>query len=989
MEFSRRDFLKVLGATGATALSGCASEVPEKLIPYLIPPDETVPGEAVWYASTCRECPAGCGLLVKTREGRAIKVEGNPSHPINQGRLCARGQATLQGLYNPDRIRGPLRRDASGELRPVSWEEAEKFLVESLGAIQGRGLGRRIAFVAPLLTGSLDRLVRDWLKALGSERLFRYEPFGYEPLRAATRIAFGRDDIPTYRLDQAGLIVSFGADFLETWVSPVEFARGFAQMRRPVQGKMGRFVYAGPRMSLTGANADQWISPRPGTELYLALGMIHVILAENLAASLSGEESRVIRSLVRGFDPKTVAARTGVSAEETAQLAREFAVRKPSLAFAGGIASAGRNATATAVGASLLNYVAGNVGKTVLFGSRASFSGISSYSEIVSLIGAMGRGEIDALFVYNVNPAFTLPRAVGFEEALKKVPLVVSFSTFMDETTARAHLVLPDHAPLESWGDYSPREGIYGLLQPAMRPVFDTRALGDLLLSVAKKMGGKIAQGFPQENFYSYLRDRWKEMQRLDPKKDFEAFWEESLKGGGLWKDVRPEAVRLNLKAISNFEFRISNFEFDGDGEFYLCLYPSLTHFDGRGANRPWLQELPDPMTSIDWDNWLEIHPDAAARLKIREGDLIAVSSPYGKVELPAHLTKGVRPDVVAAPIGQGHTNFGRYASGRGVNLLELLAPAPERFSGALPWLAVKVGLAATGKRYLLASVAGSEQQYGRRIAQTVSLADLAAREIVEEKEPPQIYPPHEHLEHRWGMAIDLNACIGCSACVVACAAENNVAVVGKERVAEGREIAWIQIQRYLEESSVVSPRSAVAGPQSSDVKPKFVFLPMLCQHCHNAPCEPVCPVYATYHSPEGLNTQVYNRCVGVRYCSNNCPYKVRRFNWFQYEWPEPLNFQLNPDVSVRSKGIMEKCTFCVQRIREVKERAKSEGRKPRDGEIVPACAQTCPAEAIVFGDLKDPESRVSELWRDPRGYRVLEHLNTQPGITYLKKVKS
>src|SRR3990167_7275710 len=972
MNFNRRDFLKVLGVAGAATLAGCASEAPEKLIPYLIPHEEINPGEAVWYASTCRECPAGCGLLVKTREGRAIKVEGNPDHPVNRGRLCARGQASLQGLYNPDRIQQPLRRDASGKFEAISWEDAEKFLAEALDAVRGRGLGQQIGFISPLLTASLDRLIADWLKSLGSERLIRYEPFSYEALRAAHRICFNRDAVPVYDLSEAKFLLSFGADFLESWLSPVRLARGFATMRRPVDGKMGRFTYVGPRFSLTAANADEWISPKPGSELFLALGLIHLILQKGLAASLPEGELAEIRSFVKPYDPKTVAGRTELPEEKIVQLARGFSTQRPSLALGGGVASGSRNATATAGAISLLNYVTGNVGKTVRFGPTSNVAQLSSYRDLLSLTQTMAQGGIQALFLYDVNPLFTLPRSAGFANALKKVPLVVAVSSFMDETTAEAHLVLPHHTTLESWGDYLPQEGVRSLMQPAMRPLFNTKDLGDFLVSVAKKMGEQVAGRFPWGNFYDYLRDQWKEIhRRVDPKKEFDSFWEDSLQRGGIWQDAPQEAIRLNPKAIANLKSQISEAKFDGDG-LYLSLYPSLSHFDGRGANKPWLQELPDPMTSVVWDNWLEIHEETAKRLQIREGDVVSLSSPHGKVEIAAHLTRGVRPDVVAIPIGQGHTNFGRYGSGLGANPVDLLPFDAEPQSGAFVWFSVKLKVVKTGKRHTLASVAGSERQDGRGIVQEISLAELSQQKEVAEEEPKQIYPPHEHPKHRWGMAIDLNACIGCNACVVACNAENNIPAVGKEQIVKGRELAWIQIQRY---------------DVGTNGKPEVRFLPMLCQQCDAAPCEAVCPVYATYHTAEGLNAQVYNRCVGVRYCANNCPYKVRRFNWFQYDRPEPLNLQLNPDVTVRSVGIMEKCTFCVQRIREVENRAKAEGRAVKDGEVVPACVQTCPAEAIVFGDLKDPESRVSKVSHDVRRYRVLEHLNTQPAVTYLKKV--
>jgi anaerobic selenocysteine-containing dehydrogenase/Fe-S-cluster-containing dehydrogenase component len=980
-QINRRNFLKILGVGGAaTALVSCSVEPPEKLIPYLIPPEEIIPGVATWYATVCRECPAGCGILVRTREGRAVKVEGNPSHPVNRGRLCARGQASLQGLYNPDRIRQPLLRGDSGQFQSISWEEAERLLVERLADLRRQGKAKGIACVTPLLSGSLDHLIGTWLAALGSKRRLTYEAFAYEPLKAANRIAFGLDVIPSYDIGAAELLLSFGADFLETWISPVAYTSAFAATRAYRDGRVGTAIYVGPRLSLTAANTDQWVRIKPGTELYLVMGLIHVILKERLAPSLPQKEVEQLKALVKAYDPEAVAAVTEVPAGKVFRLARMFAGARPGLAIGGGVAAASRNATATLVAINLLNYVTGNVGRTVRFGPNANLAKLATYRDMLSLVKAMDKGEVQALLLYGVNPLFTLPEAAGFRAALKKTPFVVSFAPFMDETTTEANLILPDHTPLESWGDYSPWEGVHGLMQPVMQPVFNTKAVGDLLLSVAKRVDDRMAKEFPWPTFYEYARDRWGELhRRVAPMKEFEAFWEEALRSGGIWKEARATPVRLSPEA---FQMAFEPPELDGGAAeaFHLLPFPSLVHYDGRGANRPWLQELPDPVTEIVWDSWLEIHPEAAKRMGIGDGDVIAVTSPHGALELPAHLHDGLHLDTVAIPIGQGHSAYGRYAEGRGANPLVLLSPDPEEVSGGLAWSATKVTLRKTGRRHHLVTVGGSSQQFGRGIAQALSLAEMM--ELAKDGEgagreahrPKQIYPPHDHPKHRWGMSIDLNACVGCNACVAACYAENNIPVVGKERVAEGRIMSWIRITRFVEAQQ----------PNRPDIR----FLPMLCQHCDAAPCESVCPVYATIHTSEGLNAQVYNRCVGVRYCSNNCPYKVRRFNWFPYTWPEPLNWQLNPDVTVRTVGIMEKCTFCVQRIRGAEDRAKDEGRAVREGEVTPACAQACPARAIVFGDLKDPRSEVSKLSRDSRRYQVLEELNTQPAVTYLKKIR-
>jgi anaerobic selenocysteine-containing dehydrogenase/Fe-S-cluster-containing dehydrogenase component len=983
---NRRDFFKLLGIGGAASIAGCSSPAPERLIPYLIPVEEIIPGRATWYATVCRECPAGCGTLVKTLEGRAVKVEGNPDHPVNRGRLCARGQASLQGLYNPDRVRQPLLKDASGRFTPLSWDEAEEWLATRLKQLHGRR--QRIVWLTPHLTGALDQLIDGWLRAFGSTRRLRYEPFAYEAIKAANNLMFGLDAIPTHDVQSSEIIVSFGSDFLDTWISPVMYAREFAAMRTYQDGRMGRFIFIGPRRSLTAANADLWVPVPPGSEGMIALGMVRVIITKEFTRGVPKGEIEQINALVDRYTPRLISQATGVTPGDLDMLAMLFAKADPGLALGGGVAGDGQQATATVVAINLLNYVVGNIGRTVRFGPLSSLSRLSTHRDLVALIQAMNDGEVAALFFSEVNPVFSLPKSAGFEQALDKVPLVVSCGSVMDETTAKAGLVLPTHTPLESWGDDEPWEGLHGLMQPAMEPVFETKSLGDLLLSLANQSGGSQAQTFTEESFYELLRQRWRALHRqVRPEIDFETFWSEALQRGGVFQETHPRRVSLNLGALRD---ALQGFQAVGRPDHLILLpYFSMNHFDGRGANKPWLQELPDPITQLTWDSWLEIHPEDAQRLAIGEGDLLKVKSSHGEIELPAHLFTGVRRGTVAAPIGQGHTAYGRYADPhdpnatgfgdkrRGGNPFALLSADPESASGGL-LLTVPVTLTNTGIQYPPASVAGSVRQYDRGIAQAVALEKMAVGledngyEREEMHHIRQMYPPHEHPTHRWGMAIDLNACTGCSACVVACYAENNIPVVGKEQLTRGREMSWIRIERFEE------------GPADH---PGIRFVPMLCQHCDNAPCEPVCPVYATLHNSEGLNIQVYNRCVGTRYCSNNCPYKVRRFNWFTYPWPEPLHLQLNPDVTVRESGVMEKCTFCIQRITAGKARAKDEGRPVRDGDIVPACAQTCPTRAIVFGDLKDPASEVSRLSRSPHRYRVFEHLNTQPAITYLKKI--
>ncbi len=994
----RRDFLKILGLSGAgSGLVGCAQEPAQKLIPYLVQPEEIIPGIPTYYASACRECPAGCGVHVKVREGRPIKVEGNPDHPVNAGRLCARGQAALQGLYNPDRITSPLRRAEGGELEPISWEDAEALLADRVSALRAAGRADGVYLFTDGARGSLDRLFDTWMDAIGSPNRVVYESFDVAPLREANRLCFGRAEIPHYELDQAELIVSFGAGFLETWISPVQYARLFAASQSFRDGQLGRFIFIGPRRSLTGTNADEWVPAKPLGSMLLALAMTRIVIAEGRA----GVEAGAIRPIVEPFTPERVAEATGISPETIERLAHEFATAPSSLALPPGPELADQKATAAHVAVNLLNYAAGNVGRTVRFGPNVLRRPPAGAARLAAAIQAMGAGEVDIALLHGSDPVYTLPPASGFSEALGNVGLVVSFASFMDETAAAADLILPEHTPLESWNDHQPQVGVHTLMQPTINPLFDTKATGDVLISVAARIGDLEAARFQWPDYPSYLRDAWRAVQReFAPGEGFESFWRSALSRGGVWRDVATLPVTLN-RAVAGVDFEEATLDGDERMPYTLLAYPSPTLYDGRGANRPWLQELPDPVTKVVWNSWIEIHPEAAARLGVHTGDVLAVTSPHGTLEVPAYVYPGIRPDVVAIPIGQGHAHYGRWASGRGVNPLTLLPAAADESSGGRAWLATRASLARTGRRLSLVQTQATHDDHDREVAEVIGLA--AAREAEERAHTEMRGAPDALVEtaedadpkspYRWGMAIDLSSCIGCSACVTACYAENNVPIVGEELCAQGREMAWIRIDSYYEQITAEDGHGEGGhegdshnGAGTSDHS-QVVHLPMLCQHCGNAPCEPVCPVYATYHNPEGLNVQVYNRCVGTRYCSNNCPYKVRRFEWFDYEYPYPLNLQLNPDVTVRQKGVMEKCTFCVQRILKARNDANAEGRDVGDGEAIPACAQTCPTEAIVFGNLRDPTSRVSRMARSGRAYHVLGELNTRPAITYLKAV--
>ena len=977
----RRRFLKVLGVTGAgaAALSSCGigPEPTERLIPYLIQPEDQIPGTATYYATTCRECPAGCGVRVRVREGRAVKLEGNPDSPINRGRLCARGQAALQGLYNPDRIAHPMVRNASGKFEEIDWDGALQRLSAKVREAQRKG----IVFLTGAEQSSFGDLVDEWMKQVGGRRM-SYEPFGFEALRAGNRIAFGTATLPSYDFANAKYVLSFGADFLDTWLSPVEFQNGFSRAHAFDAGRpasMAKFVYVGPRLSLTGMNADEWIAAKPGTEGMLALAMAQVIMSQHLAR-VPADASRLV-SVLGAHAPRAVAQVIGIDADTIVRLAREFARSGGGLAVAGGMATQDAKSAETVAAVNILNYVVGSVGSLVKFGPDLGVGSTNTFAELGTLISDMAAGRVSLLFVHGTNPAHSLPGA--FEQALGKVGYKVSFSSYMDETTAACDLVLPDHHPLEQWGDSRPRAGITALQQPVVQPVFGTQPTGDVILKLSGKTG----------TFQDYLQAKW----RTRHTTGFDQYWLESLAKGGIYGDAPTRAVRL--ADVSKVGFAAPAASADQDQEVIVFPHPAL--HDGRGANKPWLQELPDPVSKIAWHSWVEVHPDTAEKWGLATGDFLLLKSPFGAQKFPAWITRSVRPDVLAVPTGQGHTAYGRYAKDRSANAFELLGAQATAYGGRA--FIVRATATKTGEHRKIVTTEGNPRERGRGTVEVLGLARAKALHPGDapfhHEETPEYAAEavewwaerqHEKTElgnykgeqPRWGLAIDLSKCTGCSACVTACYAENNIATVGEDLMQRGREMSWMRLERYWLTDEDGEPQGAVNSP-------------MLCQQCGNAPCEPVCPVYAAYHTPDGLNGQVYNRCVGTRYCSNNCPYKVRYFNWYNYAepdgkyeaFPEPLSMLLNPDVTVREKGVMEKCTFCVQRIRGAQNQARLENRNVRDGDIVTACQATCPSEAIVFGDLNDRHSRVYELAGNPRGYHVLAGLNTKPAITYLARV--
>jgi molybdopterin-containing oxidoreductase family iron-sulfur binding subunit len=998
----RREFLKVLGSGAAVTSVGCSMERVEQLIPYVTSPDHTVPGVSTHYSTVCRECAAGCGVIAVVRDGRAIKLEGNPDHPVNRGALCARGQAALQGLYNPDRYRGPMVREG-GQLVPATWDAAVARVRQQIASIRSAGTAAGVRFLSHHENGSFAGFVDQWMSASGFGSHLSWDPEADLAVQAANRAEYGAT-WPALDFTAARLIVSIGADFLDAWGASVSQQLSFADARAKLLDAP-RFVYVGARRSLTGLNADEWIACRPGSEL---------AIANALLAAVGGGGSGTMAE---------AATASGVSEAALQRLAEELRATRPSLVL-GGVGSPDAHLVAQA--AARINRAVGNVAVTVKPAEAlAGMDGAAGAVAVAGLLAEMNAGQVPLLFVRGANPVYALPRSLGFAEAMQRVAFKVSFASYPDETAELCDVVLPDNHALESWGDAAAVAGTLTLQQPVMNPVFDTRATADVLLDLARGDASAASRFGTTGTYRDFLAGR-----HAGGRDAFGAALAGGLTSGTPLARAAQPAVALPAPVTP----------LAGDGEFYLVVQPSPVLGAGAGANKPWLQELPDPVSKIAWQSWIEVHPSTAARLGIHPGDHVTVTTAAGAITAPAYLYLGIQPETVAVALGQGHTAYGRYAQGIGANALDALGGVYDG-AGRLALTQTRARLSRAEGHSPLVTTEGSARQHGRGIARAVTAAQLAAGNVRQEAHHEFIGDAsHEFLpglrspvandaqgdlgdpasrskgmyapdhwsgmaSRRWAMTIDLARCTGCSACVTACYAENNIPTVGARwqgrslrpfhnpesgwdttpgaNIVKGREMAWLRIERYFE------------GGEDGSADFETRFLPMMCQHCGNAPCESVCPVFATYHAPDGLNVQVYNRCVGTRYCSNGCPYKVRYFNWHgygeearrQYAFPEPLNLQLNPDVTVRGKGVMEKCSFCVQRIRDAENLATLEGRTLEPDEFTTACAQACPSRAIVFGDAASEEWSVSRQVDDERAYHVFEELNTYTAVVYLQKV--
>ncbi len=963
---SRRGFLAAAGFGLAGSLASCSRAPVEQAIPFLIQPEAIVPGRATDYASTCGACAAACGLLVKTRDGRPIKLEGNPDHPLSRGGLCAVGQASILPLYDSQRLTTPLQQG-----QPATWTQVDRAIVA--GLTSARDAGRTVRLLTGTMTSPTARAVVDrFLSAVpGSEHIV-YDTLSASAIIDAHERTHGLRALPRYRFDRADVILGIDADFLGTWIAPVEYTAGYAARRVPGDQPphMSYHAQIEARLSLTGARADRRVVVAPGE--------YHVVVAHvaNRVARLAG-----VASLVEPLAPAPVAAEVIDDMGERLWRARGQA-----------LVVCGSHDVALQLLCNSLNHLLGAYGSTLDI-DRPSFQRQGSDRAIERLMADVAAGSVGALFIAGVNPVYELPGGATLADELRKVPLVVSLSSHLDETASVAGLVCPDRHPLESWFDAEPAADVVSVAQPTLAALGDTRQFVESLATWA---------GTPR-SAYDLLREYWQDRiypRRLDTASAFEPFWEKAVHDG--FVEVVPSAPAARAFTAVPLSPPPA-FVREADA-LSLVLYPKVAMLDGRGGLNPWLHELPDPITKATWDNYACLSPATAARLALDDGDVVRVHAGEGAaLELPVCRQPGQHDGVVAIALGYGRLGSERFAAvgprwldarptvGDNGRVGQNAAPLATLTDGAWRYSGASVRITSTGRRRALARTQSHHEiavpahlappgEKRRPIVQETTLAaylkDPSSGSHGHGEATEDLWPPdHPSTGHRWRMVIDLTKCTGCSACVVACQVENNVPVVGRDEVMRRREMHWMRIDRYYAD-----------GPDGVDV----IQQPMLCQHCENASCEAVCPVLATVRSEDGLNQQVYNRCVGTRYCANNCPYKVRRFNWFYYPREDHLqNLVLNPDVVVRSRGVMEKCSLCVQRLQEAKVEARRQGRPLADGEARTACQQSCPAQAITFGDGHDPESLVAERLHDPRHFRVLEELNVKPSVGYLTLVRN
>ncbi|MBA2248622.1 MAG: TAT-variant-translocated molybdopterin oxidoreductase [Chitinophagaceae bacterium] len=995
----RRDFLKYVGFSTAAAALAASCEMPvRKSVPFLNKPDDLIPGVANYYASTYISEGDVIPVIVKQREGRPIKIEGNTLSPITNGGTSAQAQASVLGLYDTSRLRYPM---SNG--KEVTFEIVDKMIAADIAAT----VKPLVLLTSSITSPTTQQIINEFLAKFAGSKHIQYDAVSYSGMLLANQSSYGKKAIPSYHFENAKVIVSLGADFLGTWLSPVVFANQYAKTRRIVEDKpaMSRHIQFESHMSLTGANADERILHLPSETGAVALALYNAVKS-------SPSDTGFLNNAALGPAIKKTA---------TELLANKGAA----------LVVCGSNDPNVQLLVNGINEAIGAGGKTIDWSSPVNYrQGIDA--DMATLTNDLNAGNIGALLIYGANPAYNYFAADKFISGVKKCPVTISFNERMDETTELCKYILPAHHWLESWGDAEPQQGYVSLIQPVIHPLFKTRPFQASLLS----WSGNVT------DYETYFKNYWtSKVGGIDNYN--KALQDGIINSGAATNNTTSDSTNTIAGKSPIVASVMSSSPFNGNiadattkvqniksGAVELVLYQKVSLGTGHHANNPWLQELPDPITKATWDNYAMISPAMGKSLfdidifKSRDTDnyevhpekpVVKITANGKTIELPVLIIPGVHPNVIAIAVGYGRQSstkdktadfIGKAANGAGINVYPLAT-----FNGTTVDYTATATVEKTGRTFMLAQTQVHNVTEGRPIVRETTLSKFIAdpkalgREEEEENKnygndfvkDATIYPYYDKPGMKWGMSIDLNTCTGCSACVVACNAENNIPVVGKEEVSRYHEMHWLRIDRYF---------------TGDAANPDVVFQPMLCQHCDNAPCENVCPVSATNHSSEGLNQMAYNRCIGTRYCANNCPYKVRRFNWADYTGADSFpdnqrgiisdvtmdmnddlpRMVLNPDVTVRSHGVMEKCSFCVQRLQEGKLNAKKAGRPVIDGEIQTACMQACPTNAIVFGNVNDKESRVSKIRNEEqkeRTFYVLEQLHVLSNVNYLAKVRN
>lgn len=953
---NRRNFMKLMGATTLLgSLAGCTRRPVQKLVPYVNKPEEITPGVPNYYSSA--DPVLGQGLVVTTREGRPIKVDGNPDFPEGGKGIGLRGQASVLDLYDPDRLKSP-----TVDGKSVGWDEFDR---EVRGAFN-RGQSVHL-LTSTVHSPSVKRLVRRF-----NGKHYQFDAMGMDHIRQGQRDSYGSDVLPRYRFDKAKVVVSIDADFMDTMIHPEEFTRQFMKTRElKGNGYSSLYVFESA-MTLTGMNADRRVAIHPADHLHLVLGLANEI------SSRIGKPN----SALSEFTLEAVAKRAGVDEVLLKEVAQQlYRNRGLGLLIAGGVGAKTDFAVAVQNAVNYINSILGNDGAVIDGDEITSNLFQGSMNEVERLITAMNAGSVDTLVIHGFDPIYSLPASAGFADALKKVKNVVYVGQYNDATAREAKFVAAESHAMESWGDVNPSTDLYAVIQPTIRPLWSTRSFQDSLISWA----GMAGNSPPEKNSYEMVRNTWRQVRaKYSVSKDFEDFWVEGLHKGFYDGSNNRDANRTKARNYSSGALQRAVAQagslrpMRAENSFTLIVKPSMTLGDGSQANNAHLQEIPDPVTKMTWENTVSISPDAAKALSLKDGDYVKVSNASATVELPVLVQPGLRSDVLVTNMGYGRLG-GRICDEIGGSAQAFISAV----DGSISHVATGVKLAKVpGKFRQLANTQEHHATEGRDVSFETSYEEYLNNPesgIVHHlKELPSLWSEHKYTGYRWGMVIDLNRCSGCASCIMACNVENNVPVVGREEVVRGREMHWIRVDRYYK------------GDPSN---PEVINHPMVCQHCENAPCETVCPVLATVHNDEGLNQMVYNRCVGTRYCANNCPYKVRRFNFFEYNQPMngkmeyPIPLSKNPEVTIRSRGVMEKCSFCTQRIESAKNIGKREGRRIGDKDLQTACQAACPTDAISFGDVNNPESRVSKERKDPRAFVVLEELGVKPMVSYMTRV--